>query len=225
MQSGSCLSRRCRTPGPTAGNSRWDAAGCSDLAWSARRVCCGSARREHRVLADVDVRHGRFPTALRTAVAARQLLSRSRWSTVRTATRAGRSRRASSARRRSSTAPGCTTPSPTPPRQCSPSTPGRDTSTKFTAAYLIGAIYTDSGILAGIGGCGALATDDLFARYVPVWAYEFDARNGPGAHTDSRATSGVPGTLRSSRTCSRVSTTGRRSRRPSTPASGSSRAT
>jgi carboxylesterase type B len=52
--------------------------------------------------------------------------------------------------------------------------------TTFTAAYLIGAIYTDSGMLAGIGGCGALRTDRAFAKYVPTWAYEFDARNGPG---------------------------------------------
>ena len=50
----------------------------------------------------------------------------------------------------------------------------------FTAAYLIGAIYTDSGILAGIGGCGALRTDEVFARYVPTYAYEFAARRGPG---------------------------------------------
>jgi para-nitrobenzyl esterase len=52
--------------------------------------------------------------------------------------------------------------------------------TKLTAAYLIGAIFTDSGMLAGIGGCGALRTDRAFAKYVPTWAYEFDARNGPG---------------------------------------------
>jgi carboxylesterase type B len=52
--------------------------------------------------------------------------------------------------------------------------------TKFTVAYLIGAIFTDSGRLAGIGGCGALHTDRAFAKYVPTWAYEFDARNGPG---------------------------------------------
>lgn len=52
--------------------------------------------------------------------------------------------------------------------------------TKFTAAYLIGAIFTDSGMLAGIGGCGALKTDRVFARYVPTYAYEFDARHGPG---------------------------------------------
>jgi para-nitrobenzyl esterase len=52
--------------------------------------------------------------------------------------------------------------------------------TKFTPAYLIGAIFTDSGMLAGIGGCGALKTDRVFARYVPTYAYEFDARHGPG---------------------------------------------
>jgi para-nitrobenzyl esterase len=52
--------------------------------------------------------------------------------------------------------------------------------TTFTAAYLVGAIFTDSGMLAGIGGCGTLRTDRAFAKYVPTWAYEFDARTGPG---------------------------------------------
>jgi para-nitrobenzyl esterase len=54
------------------------------------------------------------------------------------------------------------------------------TATKFTPAYLIGAIFTDSGLLAEIGGCGALHTDRLFAKYVRTYAYEFDARHGPG---------------------------------------------
>ena len=54
---------------------------------------------------------------------------------------------------------------------------GADT---FTAAYLVGAIFTDSGMLAGIGGCAALQLDRTFARYVPTYAYEFDARHGPG---------------------------------------------
>ena len=51
---------------------------------------------------------------------------------------------------------------------------------QFTAAYLIGAIFTDSGLLAGIGGCSQLHTDQAFARYVPTYSYEFDAREGPG---------------------------------------------
>jgi carboxylesterase type B len=52
--------------------------------------------------------------------------------------------------------------------------------TKFTPAYLIGAIITDAGLAAGIGGCTNLKLDQTFARYVPTYAYEFDARNGPG---------------------------------------------
>jgi carboxylesterase type B len=52
--------------------------------------------------------------------------------------------------------------------------------TRFTAAYLIGAIETDSGLLAGIGGCGTLGLTEAFARFTRTFQYEFDARNGPG---------------------------------------------
>jgi para-nitrobenzyl esterase len=39
---------------------------------------------------------------------------------------------------------------------------------------------TDSGVLAGIGGCtNRTLTDDL-ARSAPTWAYEFAHRTGPG---------------------------------------------
>jgi para-nitrobenzyl esterase len=51
---------------------------------------------------------------------------------------------------------------------------------QFTPAYLVGAILTDSGMLAGIGGCAELELDRTFARYVRTYAYEFDARHGPG---------------------------------------------
>ncbi len=51
---------------------------------------------------------------------------------------------------------------------------------KFTPAYLVGAIMTDAGLITGIGGCTQLRLDRTFARYVPTYAYEFDARNGPG---------------------------------------------
>jgi len=54
------------------------------------------------------------------------------------------------------------------------------TSDQFTAAYLAGAAMTDSGLLAGIGGCtNRLLTQDL-ARYTKVYAYQFDHRTGPG---------------------------------------------
>jgi carboxylesterase type B len=51
---------------------------------------------------------------------------------------------------------------------------------KFTPAYLAGAIFTDSGLAAGIGGCSQLRLDQTLAQYVPTYAYEFDARQGPG---------------------------------------------
>ena len=52
--------------------------------------------------------------------------------------------------------------------------------TKFTPAYLAGAIITDSGMLTGIGGCGTLGLTQELARYTRTWQYEFDHRNGPG---------------------------------------------
>ena len=51
---------------------------------------------------------------------------------------------------------------------------------QFTPAYLVGAIMTDAGLIARIGGCTELALTQTFAKYVPTYAYEFDARNGPG---------------------------------------------
>jgi para-nitrobenzyl esterase len=51
---------------------------------------------------------------------------------------------------------------------------------RFTAAYLIGAIMTDSGVVAGIGGCGLQATVEDLARHTTTYSYEFDHRTGPG---------------------------------------------
>ena len=51
---------------------------------------------------------------------------------------------------------------------------------KFTAAYLVGAIQTDSGIIAGIGGCTNRSLTRTFAKFTRTYAYEFDNRNGPG---------------------------------------------
>jgi carboxylesterase type B len=53
-------------------------------------------------------------------------------------------------------------------------------SDRFTAAYLAGAVITDSGQVAGIGGCATLRLTDTFSRYTRTYAYEFAARNGPG---------------------------------------------
>jgi carboxylesterase type B len=51
---------------------------------------------------------------------------------------------------------------------------------RFTAAYLIGAIMTDSGFVAGIGGCATRRLTRDFARWTRTWAYEFAHRTGPG---------------------------------------------
>jgi para-nitrobenzyl esterase len=51
---------------------------------------------------------------------------------------------------------------------------------RFTAAYLVGAIQTDAGLVAGIGGCSNLRLTRDLARFVPTWAYEFANRTGPG---------------------------------------------
>jgi para-nitrobenzyl esterase len=50
----------------------------------------------------------------------------------------------------------------------------------YTAAYAIGAAWTDSGFLAGIGGCAAQSQEQTFRKYTPVFAYQFDDRNAPG---------------------------------------------
>jgi carboxylesterase type B len=51
---------------------------------------------------------------------------------------------------------------------------------QFTAAYLVGAVMTDSGFIAGLGGCPTLRFIDTFARYTRTFAYRFDHRTGPG---------------------------------------------
>ena len=54
------------------------------------------------------------------------------------------------------------------------------TADRFTAAYLIGAIMTDAGLLARIGGCPQRALTRDFARWTRTWSYEFAHRTGPG---------------------------------------------
>jgi hypothetical protein len=51
---------------------------------------------------------------------------------------------------------------------------------EYTGAYLAGAIITDSGQDAGIGGCANLKLTQDLAKYAPVYAYEFGHRAGPG---------------------------------------------
>ncbi|MBN1172970.1 MAG: carboxylesterase family protein [Micromonosporaceae bacterium] len=50
----------------------------------------------------------------------------------------------------------------------------------FTPAYLAGAIMTDSGMIAGIGGCAQRSLTTAFATYTTTFSYEFDHRTGPG---------------------------------------------
>jgi para-nitrobenzyl esterase len=51
---------------------------------------------------------------------------------------------------------------------------------RFTGAYLTGALITDSGLVAGLGGCPTLRFIDDVAAHTRVYAYRFDHRTGPG---------------------------------------------
>jgi carboxylesterase type B len=51
---------------------------------------------------------------------------------------------------------------------------------RFTPAYLVGAVMTDSGILASIGGCANRRLTRDLARWTRTYAYEFAHRTGPG---------------------------------------------
>jgi len=61
-----------------------------------------------------------------------------------------------------------------------PRYPWPETSDQFTAAYLIGAIGTDSGMISGIGGCAQRELARTFASWTRTYAYEFAHRTGPG---------------------------------------------
>jgi carboxylesterase type B len=50
----------------------------------------------------------------------------------------------------------------------------------YTSAYAIGAIWTDSGTIGGIGGCATLALTRDLARWTPTYADEFADRDAPG---------------------------------------------
>jgi para-nitrobenzyl esterase len=51
---------------------------------------------------------------------------------------------------------------------------------RFTAAYLVGAIMTDSGAVGDIGGCADRRLTHALSRWTRTYAYEFDHRTGPG---------------------------------------------
>jgi carboxylesterase type B len=50
----------------------------------------------------------------------------------------------------------------------------------YTAAYALGAIWTDSGFLTGIGGCPTQNLAATFARRSPTFFFQFDDRHAPG---------------------------------------------
>jgi len=58
-----------------------------------------------------------------------------------------------------------------------------DHADRFTGAYLTAAVLTDSGLF-GFGGCATRDLTSSLARFSPVWAYEFDHRDGPGLSPD-----------------------------------------
>jgi carboxylesterase type B len=54
----------------------------------------------------------------------------------------------------------------------------------YTAAYLIGDIWTDSGFLTGIGGCPAQHLAAQFASSTRTYMYQFDDLHAPGLNND-----------------------------------------
>ena len=54
----------------------------------------------------------------------------------------------------------------------------------YTAAYAIGAVWTDSGFITGIGGCPAQNLAAQFARGTPTYVYQFDDRHAPGLNNN-----------------------------------------
>ena len=93
---------------------------------------------------------------------------------------------------------------------------------EYTGAYLAGAVITDSGQDVGIGGCANLKLTQDLAKCAPIYAYESSAT---GQGRVSRASTALMNGERATRPNSpisfRASTTANRSRRCSTPASGS----
>jgi para-nitrobenzyl esterase len=54
----------------------------------------------------------------------------------------------------------------------------------YTAAYLIGDVWTDSGFLSGIGGCPAQNLAARFAATTRTYFYQFDDLHAPGLNMD-----------------------------------------
>lgn len=62
--------------------------------------------------------------------------------------------------------------------------PWNSYSTPYTAAYMIGDIWTDSGFLTGIGGCPTQNLAAQFASTTRTYFYQFDDRHAPGLNND-----------------------------------------
>jgi len=54
----------------------------------------------------------------------------------------------------------------------------------YTAAYAIGAVWTDSGFITGIGGCPTQNLAAQFAGTTRTFFYQFDDRHAPGLNMD-----------------------------------------
>ena len=54
----------------------------------------------------------------------------------------------------------------------------------YTAAYAIGAIWTDSGTVGGIGGCPEVNLAVTFSKTTPTYFFQFDDRHAPGLNND-----------------------------------------
>ena len=54
----------------------------------------------------------------------------------------------------------------------------------YTASYMIGDIWTDSGFLTGIGGCPTQNQAAAFAATTPTFFYQFDDLHAPGLNND-----------------------------------------
>ena len=50
----------------------------------------------------------------------------------------------------------------------------------YIASYAVGAVWTDSGFIGGIGGCAAQNLEQEFRAHTLTFAYQFDDRNAPG---------------------------------------------
>jgi carboxylesterase type B len=60
--------------------------------------------------------------------------------------------------------------------------PWRSFRARYRTAYALGAVWTDSGRVYGIGGCGEQRIAQELSSRDPTWFYEFDARAAPAVN-------------------------------------------